>query len=81
MTRLTLRAFGPTQSAPNQTQALRAAFGAMVGLLFTQAALWGLGHGSSSPCGNWGQHDLAVPNGLCGLCLAGCLWGGLSSHL
>ena len=43
MTRLTLRAFGPTQSAPNQTQALRAAFGAMVGLLFTQAALWGLG--------------------------------------
>ena len=43
MTRLTLRAFGPTQSAPNQTQALHAAFGAMVGLLFTQAALWGLG--------------------------------------
>ena len=43
MTRLTLRAFGPAQSAPNQRQALHAAFGAMAGLLFTQAVLWGLG--------------------------------------
>jgi len=43
MTRLTLRAFGPAQSAPNRTQALRAAFGAMAGLLITHAALWGLG--------------------------------------
>jgi CBS domain-containing membrane protein len=43
MTRLTLRAFGPAQSAPNRSQALWAAFGAMAGLLLTQAVLWGLG--------------------------------------
>ena len=43
MTRLTLRAFGPAQPAPNGVQALRAAFGAMTGLLVVQAALWGLG--------------------------------------
>ncbi len=44
MTRLTLRAFGPAQPQPNPTQTLRAAFGAMAGLLFTQIALWSLGH-------------------------------------
>lgn len=44
MTRLTLRAFGPAQPHPNQSQALRAAFGAAVGLMFTQGGLWALGH-------------------------------------
>ena len=43
MTRLTLRAFGPAQPAPNRPQALRAAFGAMAGLLVTHLGLWGLG--------------------------------------
>jgi len=43
MPRLTLRAFGPAQPYPDTAQSLRAAFGAMAGLLFTQAMLWGLG--------------------------------------
>ncbi len=49
MPRLTLRAFGPAQPHPDTAQSLRAAFGAMVGLMFVQAVLWALGRLAGLP--------------------------------
>ncbi|MGV8988247.1 MAG: HPP family protein [Cypionkella sp.] len=57
---LILRAFAPALPHPHPREALRAAVGGMLGLLFAQFILWGIGHLSGASLAGLLAHPLLI---------------------